>query len=195
MMDGNNMGFNNQQKRYLKTRQRGAVLAIVLMFLLLLTIIGISALNTTTLEERMAGNLKDRQLAFQSAETAIITAETWLSSLQGNQAPQFPNNANGLYQMPTNGIPLWQSVDWSGANLVTHPNIPGAVGSAPALTKVNTQPKYVIEDLGKYQEDDSSKRTDATSTFISYFRITARGTGGTDASVVIVESIYGRPFE
>lgn len=53
------------------SRQTGIVLVVGLVFLLVLTIIGVASLRTTTLEQRMAGNMQQRTLAFQDAETKI----------------------------------------------------------------------------------------------------------------------------
>ena len=57
-------------------RQTGAALAVGLVFLLVLTIIGISSLGTTSLEERMAGNLQEQTKAFQTAEAAVVRTLT-----------------------------------------------------------------------------------------------------------------------
>ncbi len=54
-----------------RQRQKGAVLVVSLMILLVLTLIGVTAMTTSTLEERMAGNLKDVNLAFQAAESTL----------------------------------------------------------------------------------------------------------------------------
>ena len=51
-------------------KQSGAVLVVSLIFLLVLTVIGVAAMQNTSLEEKMAGNVKDRNLAFQNAESA-----------------------------------------------------------------------------------------------------------------------------
>ena len=56
-------------------QQSGAVLIISLIMLLLLTLIAASSIQTTTLEEKMAGNVRDRNIAFQAAESAIRDAE------------------------------------------------------------------------------------------------------------------------
>jgi hypothetical protein len=56
-------------------RQAGVVLVISLIMLLALSLIGISALRSTTLEERMAGNMKAKQRSFQAAELALRQAE------------------------------------------------------------------------------------------------------------------------
>jgi len=53
------------------SRQNGIVLVVGLVFLLVLTIIGVTSLRTTTLEQRMAGNMQQRTVAFQDAEARI----------------------------------------------------------------------------------------------------------------------------
>lgn len=174
-------------------RQRGVALVMALVFLLLMTIIGITALNTTALEEKMAGNVKDRNLAFQAAESALTLGGNWLNTQIGK--PAFPNNSIGLYSPSTTATEVWDSVDWSGSNLVTFPNTPGQSGSGN-LGKINTQPKYIIEDLGEIQESGGSlvMSSDYKSKGTTILRVTARGTGGTDAAVVMVQSTYSRAF-
>ena len=54
----------------LRHKQRGVALFISLVLLLILTIIGISAVQTTSLEMRMTRNQYDATLAFQAAESA-----------------------------------------------------------------------------------------------------------------------------
>lgn len=51
-------------------RQTGAVLIIGLVLLVSLTVIGIGVLGSSSLEQRMAGNMTDQNLAFTTAETA-----------------------------------------------------------------------------------------------------------------------------
>ena len=64
----------------LKMRQSGMVLVVSLIILVVVTLLAISALRVTTLEERMAGNTRDRQLAFQAAEYALREAQDFLST-------------------------------------------------------------------------------------------------------------------
>ncbi|WP_455205073.1 pilus assembly PilX family protein [Kaarinaea lacus] len=56
---------------HINTKQNGAALIVSLMILLVLTIIGVSALANTSLEERMAHNYQHATIAFQGAESAI----------------------------------------------------------------------------------------------------------------------------
>ncbi len=165
-----------------KHTQRGTALVMTLVILLLLTMLGITAINTSTLEERMAGNTKDQNLSFQAAETALRAAEAWVQSTTAATALN-TNNAIGIYD-PANPlvtpVEVWDSVDWSSTKVVEYPGTPGTAGSG-GLTEVNTQPKYIIE---KVNTEPLSPGTRIT------VRITARGTGASDTTVSMVQSTY-----
>lgn len=55
-------------------RQRGAVLMISLIMLMALTVIGVTAMNSATLEEKIAGNVMVQHKVFQAAESAVNAA-------------------------------------------------------------------------------------------------------------------------
>jgi len=56
-------------------KQQGAVLIVALIMLLLLTIIGLSSMRGTSLQESMAGNMRDANLALQASEAALRKGE------------------------------------------------------------------------------------------------------------------------
>lgn len=55
--------------------QHGIALIVVLIMIVLVTLLGIAAVRTLTLQERMAANQFDRNLAMQSAERTLRLAE------------------------------------------------------------------------------------------------------------------------
>lgn len=57
-----------------RSRQTGAALFVGLVLLLVMTVLGVSGMNTATLELAMAGNAQAQQQAFQAAETGIDIA-------------------------------------------------------------------------------------------------------------------------
>lgn len=59
-----------------KNSQQGAILIVALIMLLLVTIIGLASIRGTSLQERMAGNLRDQELALQAAEAALRKGES-----------------------------------------------------------------------------------------------------------------------
>ena len=70
----------------LKTKQAGVALIIGLIFLLLMSIMGLAAMQNVTLQERIGGNSIDNYRAFQSAEVALASAE------QATESVNFDND-------------------------------------------------------------------------------------------------------
>jgi type IV pilus assembly protein PilX len=60
--------------------QRGATLILSLVFLLLLTMLGVSSMQNATLQERMATSLQMRQSSFQLAESVLRAGEARVRS-------------------------------------------------------------------------------------------------------------------
>ena len=73
-----------------KLGQRGAALVTALIFLLIMTILSITSLGTTTLEEKMAANSQSINRSFQAAEAGI---EQLLSNRDAYQ------NTVGAYEL------------------------------------------------------------------------------------------------
>lgn len=170
-------------------RQGGAVLIVSLLVLLVMTIIGVTAMQTTTFEEMMAGNMRDRNLAFQAAETAMRDAETLIA---GAWTTAVFNGTGGLYG-ENDTDPDYDATPspWTGGSSV-------ALGSPPSpssatISGVFAQPSYYIRLVGT----DGSRNIGVYGSprGVTTFRITARGVGGTSAAQVHLQSYYGRIFQ
>ncbi|MEO4047230.1 PilX N-terminal domain-containing pilus assembly protein [Pseudomonas sp. CAU 1711] len=61
-------------------RQDGMALFVSLIFLLLLTIIGVAAMQNAGLQEKMAGNVKIKNETFQLAERALREGENFIAA-------------------------------------------------------------------------------------------------------------------
>ena len=82
--------------------QRGVVLPVVIILMLIMSILAVSEMDDTAMQERMSGNLRNRDIAFQAAESALREGEAWL---QANAASVGANaRVSGL-----------ASRDWNGA--------------------------------------------------------------------------------
>lgn len=178
--------------RHNKNRQTGAALIISLIILLLLTIIGVTGMKTTALEERMAGNMRDKELAFESAEAALRDAEAFMETVFTLGAFN-ADGSDGYYDNSL--LDIWTAVDWKGTDTA---NTNKAV--AATTTIGDTPPgKYVIQYIADSTSDDVSggvnlnnigQGTGGGST--SIFRITVRGTGSSGNAAVVLQTLYGR---
>lgn len=151
--------------------QRGSVLVISLIILLLLTMLGLSNMRTTTVEERMASNLRDHNLAFQAAESALRA---------GEQFVQTGSNRPGL----RSAAQLADPASWNGVNPAptgTH-NLNAGLAIPHAANPVfHVGPASVV-------------RVGVSSSELKYYcthRVTARGVGLTDSAVSILQSTIG----
>ena len=64
----------------LPARQKGATLVIALLILVLIMMVGITAVSTSNTQFKLAGNLQFEDSAMNNAETAVTAAENWLAS-------------------------------------------------------------------------------------------------------------------
>jgi type IV pilus assembly protein PilX len=176
---------------HLHNQQGGFVLIVALILLLLLTILGLAAAQSTMLEERMAGNERNHQLAFQSAEAGLSAAYSGiLQNLWSNA--DYAGNANGLYLLSDccGGIP-WTSAwtlpnVWNTAISISTPvpglNIPG---------QLTQQPVFIVEQLPPVAPPGSNlvqQSTSGTPPVLPY-RITAYATGGDQTTHVILQAV------
>lgn len=63
-----------------RRRQRGFILVMGMMFMLMCTLLGLAMFRSFGLQERIAGNTRDKQRAFEAAQTTLQYAEWWLRS-------------------------------------------------------------------------------------------------------------------
>lgn len=159
-------------------RQQGAALAIGLIVLVLLTLIGVTGMRSSTLEERMAGNELDRNDAFQAAEASLRGAEDFLVN---GILPQFNGN-NGYYE-PANpaGAPVWETTTWSNGDSVKYDRKIG-----------NAQARYIMEEIGVSDDVGVSLASDTPVEQITFYRVTARGQGASGSSLVMLQTVYKR---
>lgn len=166
--------------------QRGMTLLVGLIMVLLMTLVGMAAIRGSNMQELMAGNMRDRNLAFQSAEAGLRVGENLLTNAT---IPVFDGTTTGLYQAmdDSSNTGFWDTYSWDAASSTT----------SMGLMYVTSQPRYVIEEVtststlsadGGAIDFAATLKTEDTV----FYRVTSRGEGGTDGAVVILQSTYKR---
>lgn len=184
--------------------QRGAVMVIALLLLLVLTVLGVAGMSSTSLEEKMAGNSRDREIAFQAAEAALREGENYVASTTFANLPTDPYNpiagndftatctggfANGLCTPAAAGsTDVWRdSAVWSTAT--RHRTATSTLGG---ITYIKAQPSYIIEYIGPQVKAPETAVTCAAnpSPCPQMFRITSNAVGGTSNARVMLQSVF-----
>lgn len=162
--------------------QGGAVLVTSVIFLVVLTLFVLAMVRSGTLEERMARNARDHQVALEAAEAVLRDAETTMF----NKAPFDPFDSTQFSAACTNGLCFlpaaakdWKTVDWSSAAWSR-----SFADTASNLNGVASQPRYMIEIVTPPVKSSST----APCTY-GLAKITARGAGN-DGAVTFVQSTY-----
>jgi len=172
-------------------KQDGVVLVISLIMLLVMTLLGVSAMTTSLIEEKMAGNSRDVKLAFQATETGLREAELWIA----NQTVEPDAKSDGSSRVWTLNVidPDTTNPDnwWQERNETWWLNNSIAYGTT--IPKVNTVPHTVIE-YKQFVSDDLLVGNGNSSEGLTYYRVTSRGTGGSDQARVLLQTTTARRF-
>lgn len=177
-------------------RQGGAVLIVGLIMVLLMTIIGLAAVRGSNLQETMAGNMRERNVAFQVAEAGLRVGEERVEESALN-ASDFEGNIAGLYMdlgVPANNdfdAPLrqWGGDEWKARAIETDLELDDSV---------QERPLYLVERVTVLAQDAAEKEgsgidlgsLDETGVEEDYYRVTARGESASGTSQAVVQSTY-----
>ncbi|WP_334135631.1 pilus assembly PilX family protein [Tepidimonas sp.] len=176
----------------------GFTLVIALILLLAMTIIGVTTIRSTVIEQRLANATLDRNLAFQAAEAALRVGES-VATIHARTAPALSqlaadgtcdrtvqsNCADGMCQLHDPDCPLRSSdltvTAWATASTV---NLGPLMGQ---------HPQYLVEFLGANFDcapPDPTSPNDPDNNCKRY-RITARAQpANNDRATVMLEVLF-----
>lgn len=159
--------------------QQGVSLIVAMIMLIVLTLIGVSSMNTAVVELKMAGSMQQQGLALNRADEALRVGEDEVEDIVANPGIfDFAAGGDGYYVIDDD-IDVFD-IDWAGQGLTS---LPGA----------NAEDSYVIEYIGEKSvlEGSISDGGDvaAAGSMVYTYRITSRSATGKNA-VRLVQSIY-----
>jgi type IV pilus assembly protein PilX len=178
--------------------QRGMVLISSLLLLVVVTIIALSMFRSFGIQEKISGNMREKQRALQAAVSAQQYAENWLS----NNATAVPVPCNALLnanigqgQICSNilslAIPDITNPPWKigGVDIGVKYLPPGMVVSAStsvsAASVANPSyfeiPRFYISDLGASIDPNIPGEI---------YQVDAVAYGGSSGTAAVVESTY-----
>jgi len=194
-------------------QQRGASLVMVMIILTVVSMLGIAGIQISSMSERSARNDRDYQIAWQSAEAALIDAEFDIfgpvaSSRRAIFSPT-PNinayidgcgsagDSNGLCSLVVSGKPSWLTVNFettgSSAATTEFGAFTGRTFSAggPGF-QPSKRPRYVLEAIAdNFGRGSPCRDVTAGAACSAYvYRVTAMGFGPRDDIQAVVQMIY-----
>lgn len=195
----------------LKLQQRGATLIVGLIFMVALTLLGVMAMKSTLLQERMAGGSRDHSLAFQAAEAALRDAKRDILRLRVDGTPctvggagcrtvdhvgvagatEYKSNClNGLCRdNPCVGGYAFGAGPHIAFPMTAAPSVEyGTFTGAADIAGVAAQPRYLIEYFTR--PDSVTPPGACAAEDIPMYRITARAVGANLNTVVMLQEVF-----
>jgi Tfp pilus assembly protein PilX len=173
--------------------QTGMVLLLCLIFLMALTLLGLSASADTILQSKLASNLQESERARQSALLALSWAENWMLKFDGPPPESCSAGCDGLTLHTSGGLPRHpesESYSWWLQN-GHEAGIDPLSGERLVTLSSNSihAPLWIIEAAHTISVDEGVSPESQT-----WYRILARGSGQTDTAVSIIESVIVRSW-
>jgi type IV pilus assembly protein PilX len=157
-------------------RERGLVLISALLLLLVATIMAVSMFRSFGMQEKIAGNLREKERALHAAQAAEQYAEYWLSSGSASQPVSCTTGASSsVGQTCTNQLTSPTTVPWTAGVSYTPTGM--SVSTTPQSGTYIGAPQFYVFYVGKGAGGD-------------LYQIDALGYGGTVNAVAVVETTY-----
>jgi type IV pilus assembly protein PilX len=164
--------------------QRGFVLPVSMIFLIVMTMLAVTAIRKATMDEKIGGNLRAQESAFQAAEKALRFCERAIDLAAGSTTMCQMRAGSTVTVLPIdkeyrdadvkeNFPEGWRVPSiWTSANAVT-------VSGVDELKGVASQPQCIVERWPLPGRDQNSWP----------YVITARGVGSVNTAVVVLQEI------
>ena len=167
--------------------QAGMVLIVSLLILITLTILGLTAMQSSRTEMSMAGNQRELGITFSATEAGLSSAQTYIDN----------SISTTIYNDPSQGLYDRLDLDPDYRNPTTWDNSQTA---AIGLPHVVEQPKFIIKYLGERSQNEVAAvniggyGSSQPGITVSNFRITARAAGQTGRATRQLQAYYGKEF-
>ncbi|HTT05906.1 MAG TPA: PilX N-terminal domain-containing pilus assembly protein [Steroidobacteraceae bacterium] len=167
------------------------VLFMSLILLLVLTLLGISLARQQTVEERLAQNDYNHQLAMQIAQAALNAAFDDVGGPLAGASYTDGTAGLGTLMQELPGPTLDRAAEWDapGTNTMVYANNGAPLAAAPAAA----QPQFVVEDLPQQSikgcEAGNAGAYGGAGTNVKLRRITAHAAGGDGTASATVQIV------
>ncbi len=181
--------------------QSGFTLIGILVMMVVLAFIALAAVSTSVVQERMAGNARDRNVALQAGEAALRDAELDIEANLTMSSGFSSACTTGLCVPPSMALPAsavsapkWTTIDWPNQSRA-YGSITGATSlKGPNNEALASQPRYFIEMLPALPppvgESNCLGCSSVPSNRARAYRITVRAFGVRDTTSVMLQSVY-----
>lgn len=167
-------------------KQQGFVLFTVLVFLVILSLLGVSMFNGFIQDQKVAGNLREKTRALDAAQTAIDYVENWMTTPANvyrgdwiNGVPCNSSNQTGAtLVICSNALDAPTTLPWPSANAFTPNQM--TLSSSGGSNTYASNPSVYVQYLG----------TTGGASGVALYQVTASAQGGNATAASVVRSVF-----
>jgi type IV pilus assembly protein PilX len=164
-------------------RQRGFILFVTLVMLVIMSLLGISMFGGFTQDEMMSGNFREKHRAIDAAQTALNSAQYWISQSGNTYTGNWVTGTHcaAVSSAPvvcSNALANAASPPWTTYTPFTPTGM--TVNASGAANTYATNVSYYIQYLG----------TTSVNPPTALYQVTATASGGNATAVTVVQAVY-----
>lgn len=188
-------------------QQKGAALIVGLIMLLVMTIIGISGMSETIMEEKMLLNFRDRNAAQHAADSSLRATEAWMAQQTLKPTPIKKVDCSTPPLCGATGNIVWDigelGTNWEGmtwANWVSNAvQYKGSGTDSSKMADIHAQPRTVLEFRSFNEATNNTTKGIASNLNAEksskgigwhFYNIYGASTGYREETVAVVQSTF-----
>lgn len=173
------------------SQQQGTALLLALVMLLVLSLLAVSSMQGSLMQEQMASAQREGMMSLEGAESGLRDAELYVESVS---ALSSFNGSDGLYGLSDDPPDPTDPATWSSNDVREADSV--SVGN------VSVTPKYFIHHVGEGHTEDEDRDISAGEGYsnesgafkVEAFRIVAYSAGPSGNAQRVIETYYTRKF-
>lgn len=169
-----------------RQQQKGFVLFVVMIFLIVMSMLGITMFGGFIKDQKMAGNMREKQRAIEAAQANLDMVESWLQTTsnvyEGGWALAVSCDATTLASATpvicSNALSNPTSLPWSASQTYQPTNTATmSVVAGGGANSYASYPSYYLQEMS---------HTDSTA----WYKVTSTAQGGNATAATVIETIY-----
>ena len=161
------------------------MLLVVMIFLIVMSLLGVSMYSGFIKDQSMAGNLREKQRAIEAAQTNLDFVASWLQNTANVYEGGWytPVNCDTVTQVGStpvicgNALDTPTSLPWPSSQTFTPSSSTMAVVAGGGANSYTSNPSYYLQEMS---------HSDTTA----YYKVTSTAQGGNATAVTVLETIY-----
>lgn len=173
-----------------RQEQKGFVLFVVMIFLIVMSLLGISMFKGFINDQKNSGNVREKQRAIEAAQASLDNIQNWMQTEDkiyqgGFRTGIFCDTTTQVGTEPvvcSNALASPANLSWSSSQTFTASTTTLPVNASGGQNNYASNPNYYIQYLGTSSQN------------VAMYKVTSKAQGGNATAATVLETIFEVKF-